>query len=80
MCSMTLMRENEFHGGTVGMVGEIRHGSWTLSGLAKFSVGNMHQSVRDQRLPEHYGTHRCCRPCDPGGLLAQPTNMGDLRS
>jgi hypothetical protein len=36
---------NEFHGGNVGLVGEIRKGCWTLTGLAKLSVGNMRQSV-----------------------------------
>ena len=66
---------NEFHGGTVGIVSEVRHGSWTLSGLAKFSVGNMHQSVRIN------GYQSITAPTElpsvtPGGLLAQPTNMG----
>ena len=67
--------ENEFHGGTVGMVGEIRRGCWTLSGLAKFSVGNMHQSLQVN------GYQSITAPASPtatwpGGILAQPTNMG----
>ncbi len=68
--------ENEFHGGTIGVVGETRHGCWTLSGLAKFSVGNMRQTV------DINGYQSITAPGDtpsvtPGGLLAQPTNMGE---
>jgi hypothetical protein len=59
---------NEFHGGSLGLIGEIRHGRWTTSGLAKFSVGNMHQSVRI------YGDNSFNHI---GGLLAQPTNVGE---
>jgi hypothetical protein len=66
---------NEFHGGTVGIVSEVRRGSWTLSSLAKFSVGNMHQSVRIA------GYQSVTAPTElpvvtPGGVFAQPTNMG----
>ncbi|NLX55598.1 MAG: BBP7 family outer membrane beta-barrel protein [Planctomycetaceae bacterium] len=71
--------KNEFHGGTVGLSGEIRHGKWTVSGLAKFSVGNMHQSLHIN------GSQVITAPSDvpavwPGGILAQPTNMGSSYS
>ncbi|MHB8863169.1 MAG: BBP7 family outer membrane beta-barrel protein [Pirellulaceae bacterium] len=67
---------NEFHGGTLGLVAEARHGCWTLSGLAKFSVGNMRQTVgidgyQSITTPDNLAT------VSPGGLLAQPTNMGE---
>ncbi|MHB8968954.1 MAG: BBP7 family outer membrane beta-barrel protein [Pirellulaceae bacterium] len=62
--------QNEFHGGSIGVVGEIRHGRWTTSGLAKFSVGNMHQSVRIDGSNSFSGV-------GTGGMLAQPTNMGE---
>jgi hypothetical protein len=68
--------QNEFHGGAIGVVGEARHGCWTLSGLAKVSVGNMRQTV------DINGYQSITAPGDtpsvtPGGLLAQPTNMGE---
>jgi len=66
---------NDFHGGEIGFTGEARHGRWTLSGLAKLSVGNMRQRVRID------GTSAITTPnstptVTAGGLLALPTNMG----
>ncbi|MGM0486140.1 MAG: BBP7 family outer membrane beta-barrel protein [Planctomycetota bacterium] len=66
---------NEFHGGAVGLTSEIRHGCWTMTGLAKFSVGNMRQSVRIDGST-HTTTSGGSETTDPGGILAQPTNMG----
>ncbi len=68
---------NEFHGGNLGIVGEIRHGRWTLNGLAKLSVGNMRETVTINGVttvttPNPGGT----TTTNPGGLLALPTNMG----
>ena len=37
---------NEFHGGEFGLVSEVRRGCWTLTSLAKLSVGNMRETVR----------------------------------
>ncbi|MFW6171669.1 MAG: BBP7 family outer membrane beta-barrel protein, partial [Planctomycetota bacterium] len=65
---------NEFHGGAVGLTSEIRHGSWTVSGLAKLSVGNMRQSVRIDGLTRT--TAGGSQTTHPGGILALPTNMG----
>ncbi len=67
--------KNEFHGGSIGMTGEIRRGCWTFSSLVKVSVGNMHQSAAVN------GYQFIAAPGDtpalwPGGILAQPTNMG----
>jgi hypothetical protein len=69
---------NEFHGGEVGVVGEVRRGCWTLTGLAKMSVGNMRQTVIIN------GSTTTVVPGDefvsPGGLLANAqTNMGTYR-
>lgn len=66
---------NEFHGGEVGVVGEARRGCWTVTGLAKMSVGNMRQTMFID------GSTTVTPPASaavvsPGGLLAQPTNMG----
>ncbi len=67
--------QNEFHGGELGIVSEIRYRQLTLLGLAKMSVGNMHQSVRID------GATTVTTPNNPstttqGGMLALPTNMG----
>lgn len=66
---------NEFHGGAIGVAGEIRRGRWSLNALAKLSVGNMRQSVRinGYQSIEAPGSPSASWP---GGLLAQPTNMG----
>ncbi len=66
---------NEFHGGELGVVTEVRRGCWTLTGLAKLSVGNMHQTVLID------GATSITTPGNPatvdvGGLLAQTTNIG----
>ncbi len=66
---------NEFHGGELGLVSEVRRGCWTLRGLAKVSVGNMHQTVNID------GHTTIVEPATApattaGGLLAQPTNIG----
>jgi hypothetical protein len=37
--------KNEFHGGTLGLLGRSYRGAITLEGLAKLGVGNNHQSV-----------------------------------
>lgn len=81
----TFDARNEFHGGEVGLASEIRHGDWTMSGLAKFSVGNMRQSVRIDGVTNirTAGGSETTHPggiltqtTHPGGILAQPTNMG----
>jgi hypothetical protein len=65
---------NEFHGGQLGMISEIRYHCWTLTGLFKVSVGNTRQSVimdgSTSRTPPNSAS-----VITPGGLLAQPTNI-----
>ncbi len=67
--------KNEFHGGEFGMVSEVRRGAWTLTSLAKLSVGNMRQTIRIN------GSETITTPGNPptvtnGGMLALPTNIG----
>jgi hypothetical protein len=66
---------NEFHGGHLGLIGEIRRGRWTVRSLLKCSVGNMHQIVSID------GSTTITEPAaapvtNAGGLLALPTNIG----
>jgi hypothetical protein len=66
---------NEFHGGTLGAVTEIRRGRWTFTSLAKLSVGNMRQTVHIS------GSQTNTPPVGdpeifPVGMLALSTNNG----
>ena len=69
--------QNEFHGGSIGVVGEIRHGCWTLSGLAKCQR-RQHAIRRSTSTATRASRRRATRRRSlPGGMLAQPTNMGE---
>jgi hypothetical protein len=66
---------NEFHGGHLGLIGEIRRNCWTIRSLLKLSVGNMRQMVNID------GATTILEPdaapfTSTGGLLALPTNIG----
>jgi len=38
--------QNQFHGGTIGLLGEWRSGVWSLEMLGKLGLGNMHTQVQ----------------------------------
>jgi hypothetical protein len=66
---------NEFHGGNVGLRGELRHGAWLLQGLAQVAVGNNNEVV------DVNGATTVTVPGAPpvthmGGLLALQSNIG----
>jgi hypothetical protein len=70
--------QNKFHGGTLGLLGEIGRGPIVLSVLAKVGLGNMNEVVsiagRSQLtdaggFTAHYNS----------GVLALPTNMGTYK-
>lgn len=66
---------NEFHGGNVGMVFMGQHNRWTSEIVSRVAFGNLDREVRiDGRntvtVPNLAPVTR------PGGLLAQPTNIG----
>jgi hypothetical protein len=64
---------NEFHGGEIGLLGEWYLSHWTFSALGKVAYGNMHQRVAIS------GQNRITAggvSATPGGLFAQPTNIG----
>jgi hypothetical protein len=67
--------ENEFHGGEIGLAGNMARGCWSLDGLIKTSLGNQRQQVSIA------GTGEVNIPPGPaaplnGGFLALPTNSG----
>jgi hypothetical protein len=66
---------NSFAGGQLGLETELRQGRWSLTLLGKVAVGNMHETVNI------VGNTAFAVPglpvnVQPGGLLAQPTNIG----
>lgn len=67
---------NTFNGASVGLIGETTRGMFTLSGMAKIAFGNMHQDVTiaGQNTIVAGGV-----VTTPGGLFAQPTNMGNFQ-
>ena len=64
--------QNEFHGGQIGLRGQMMRGCWSLDALGKVALGSMRQEVsisgRTQVAP---GANF------EGGLLALPTNIGE---
>jgi putative beta barrel porin BBP7 len=66
---------NQFHGGSLGVMGRAYRGAVTLEGLFKVGLGNMHQTVIVN------GSTTTTPPGGPastlpGGILAQPSNIG----
>ena len=69
---------NEFQGATLGVSGEYRHCQWTLEVLMKLGLGNTRSDV----VIDGETTITTVGPTtgtNPGGLLAQPTNIGNFR-
>ncbi|MEX0585863.1 MAG: BBP7 family outer membrane beta-barrel protein [Pirellulales bacterium] len=50
---------NDFHGGEVGLTGEVLRGRWSVEGMGKLAIGGTHQSV------DAFGTTEV----NPGGVL-----------
>ncbi|MBM4005796.1 MAG: hypothetical protein FJ295_21340, partial [Planctomycetes bacterium] len=65
---------NEFHGGSFGFMGEYGSGPWTMSFLAKLSVGRTFQEVRidGENVTDVAGAAVTAT----GGIFAQNTNIG----
>lgn len=65
---------NIFNGGSLGLWYEHYRGPWVISAMGKFSVGQMSETIRIR------GTNTADTGggpvTGPGGLLAQPTNIG----
>ncbi|MEX2186195.1 MAG: BBP7 family outer membrane beta-barrel protein [Pirellulales bacterium] len=70
---------NDFHGGEVGLSGQILRGRWSLDMLGKLAVGNTEQSVdvRGNTAINPGGVLGFVPSPDLGGFLAQPDlNIG----
>jgi hypothetical protein len=69
--------DNQFHGGQIGLHGEVRRGNFVFEGKAKVSIGCTRQEVviaGGQRITRLDGTSQSFN----GGLLALPSNIGEV--
>jgi hypothetical protein len=67
---------NEFHGGNLGLRGEVRRGAWVLRGLASVAVGDNHE-VADVSGATTVSVPGAPPPVtNAGGLLALQSNIG----
>ncbi len=66
--------ENEFHGGEIGLMLEVRRCRWSFEFLTRVALGNMRQTVEIDGWSSINDTVNTV--VTPGGLLTQPTNIG----
>jgi hypothetical protein len=66
---------NEFNGGELGLIGEFQRNCWIVRGYAKVALGSTERTV------DIHGTTQL-NDLSPqtGGLLAQPSNIGNYHS
>ena len=71
--------ENTFHGGLLGLAGDVQRGKWSLNFRGGASFGNMHRelTINGSTAVLVPGQPLSVRP---GGLLAQPSNIGRYTS
>ena len=71
----SFLAQNEFHGGSIGLLAYGDYGRWTLKGLAKVGLGNMHQTVQvaGQTVTSTAGG---ASATTPSGLFSLPSNIG----
>ncbi len=66
--------KNEFHGGELGLMLEIRRSRWSFEFLTRVALGNMRQTVTVDGASSIFDTVNTVTTS--GGLLTQPTNIG----
>jgi hypothetical protein len=71
--------ENTFHGGLIGLAGNVRRGNWYANFRGGVSLGNMHRelTINGNTTVIPLGQPASVRP---GGLLAQRSNIGRYSS
>lgn len=76
--------QNEFHGAALGALTELQQGAFSLKLLGRLAVGNMEQTVRVMgntviaNPPPAGGGPPLPPVVLPGGILAQPSNSGEV--
>jgi hypothetical protein len=66
--------QNEFHGGQIGVRGQMMRGCWSVDALAKLALG-----VTRQQVAITGRTNLTPGPTLSGGLLAQDSNIGTFQ-
>lgn len=66
---------NQFYGGQIGLEGELRWRRWSIDGLAKIALGNVHEVVNIDGLTE-FVLPGGAASSQLGGLLTAPSNIG----
>jgi hypothetical protein len=66
--------KNQFHGGEVGLQTELASGPWSVGIITKVALGNNHQTLEIEGETRAIGGGTAT--ITPGGLFAQPTNVG----
>ena len=68
--------QNQFHGGVIGLKGHLARGCWSWDVLGKVGIGNLNERV--SIFGQTTITPLAGAPItNPGGLLAQPSNIGN---
>jgi hypothetical protein len=66
---------NNFYGGQIGLDFELRRGRWSLDMLGKIAFGDSHETATINGSTS-FSVPGSVTTIQPGGLLAQPTNIG----
>jgi hypothetical protein len=76
----SFLTQTQFFGGQAGIRGGFRCGRWSLDGTLKVAVGDSHEVVNIQGVKLGYrnagGAAAPIIVAAPGGIFAQPTNIG----
>jgi hypothetical protein len=65
---------NNFYGGQVGLIGELKRGCWSLDTTAKVALGTVHQTLDASGM--QMGTNEFGQMVTGPGLLVQASNAG----
>ena len=70
--------ENEFHGGELGLAGRWQRGCWSFELLGKTALGSSHRGILidGQTTTTDNSVVPPVITVEPGGVLAQPSNLG----
>lgn len=72
-----ILARNEFHGGVVGVIGQVDCNRWTIKALAKCGIGNMRQTVT--YAGQTIATSGGVATVSQGGLFAlEGANLGEF--
>ena len=67
---------NQFYGGQIGVIGEIRSGAWSLDMKAKLGIGTNSQSIDISGFQSVISPTGAILASQPNGLYASGTNIG----